>query len=59
MYEYLLEGQAQKSSDPIEISYSGLDISEKFIEAGILLSSKNLENSKEIYEEIILSKNRF
>ncbi len=34
-------------------------ISEKFIEAGILLSSKNLENSKEIYEEIILSKNKF
>ena len=34
-------------------------ISEKFIEAGILLSSKNLENSKKIYEEIILSKNKF
>ena len=34
-------------------------ISEKFIEAGILLSSRNLGNSNEIYEEIILSKNKF
>jgi len=34
-------------------------IAEKFIQAGLLLSSKNKEKSKEFYEEIILSKNNF
>tara|TARA_Y100000992_G_scaffold300931_1_gene270642 strand:- start:10171 stop:10677 length:507 start_codon:yes stop_codon:yes gene_type:complete len=35
------------------------DISEKYIKAGIYLTSKDLDNSKKIYEEIILSKNKF
>ena len=34
-------------------------ISEKYIEAGIYLSSKDMEKSKSIYKEIILSKNKF
>ena len=34
-------------------------IAEKFIQAGLLLSSENKEKSKEFYEEIILSKNNF
>ena len=34
-------------------------ISEKFIKANIYLSSENREKSKEIYEEIIKSKNKF
>ena len=34
-------------------------IAEKYIEAGLLLSSKNKEKSKEFYEEIIFSKNKF
>ena len=34
-------------------------ISEKFIKAGIYLSSKDNEKSKSIYKEIILSKNKF
>jgi len=34
-------------------------IAEKYIEAGINLSSNNKENAKKIYEEIILSKNKF
>jgi len=34
-------------------------ISEKYIKAGIYLSSKDFEKSKTIYEEIILSKNKF
>jgi predicted negative regulator of RcsB-dependent stress response len=34
-------------------------ISEKYIEAGILLASKDKEASKNIYKEIILSKNKF
>ncbi len=34
-------------------------ISEKFIKANIYLSSDNKEKSKEIYEEIIKSKNKF
>ena len=34
-------------------------ISEKYIKAGIYLSSKNKEQSKLIYKEIILSKNKF
>tara|TARA_B100001939_G_C16927059_1_gene612206 strand:- start:696 stop:1205 length:510 start_codon:yes stop_codon:yes gene_type:complete len=34
-------------------------ISEKFIEANIYLSSQNKKKSKEIYEEIIKSKNKF
>jgi len=34
-------------------------IAEKFIQAGLLLSSKNKEKSKEFYEEIIFSKNNF
>tara|TARA_B100000524_G_scaffold313834_1_gene191307 strand:- start:206 stop:712 length:507 start_codon:yes stop_codon:yes gene_type:complete len=35
------------------------DISEKYIKAGIYLTSKDLDNSKKIYKEIILSKNKF
>ena len=34
-------------------------ISEKYIQAGIILASKNREKSKNIYKEIILSKNKF
>ena len=34
-------------------------ISEKYIEAGIILASKNREKSKNIYKEIILSENKF
>ena len=34
-------------------------ISEKYIEAGLLLNSGKKEKSKKIYEEIILSKNKF
>lgn len=34
-------------------------IAEKFIQAGLLLSSKDKENAKSIYKEIILSKNKF
>ena len=34
-------------------------ISEKYIKAGIYLSSKNEKKSKELLEEIILSKNKF
>lgn len=35
------------------------EISQQFITAGILLSSQDYENSKKIYENIILSKNKF
>ena len=35
------------------------DVSEKFISAGIFLASKDEEKSKNLYEEIILSKNKF
>ena len=34
-------------------------ISEKYVKAGIYLSSKDNEKSKSIYKEIILSKNKF
>ena len=34
-------------------------VSEKFIQAGIYLSSNKKEKSTDIYEEIILSKNKF
>jgi len=34
-------------------------ISEKFIKANIFLSSENKDKSKELYEEIIKSKNKF
>ena len=34
-------------------------ISEKYIKAGIYLSSKDIEKSKSAYKEIILSKNKF
>ena len=34
-------------------------ISEKFIKANIYLSSENKDKSKELYEEIIKSKNKF
>jgi predicted negative regulator of RcsB-dependent stress response len=34
-------------------------ISDKYIEAGIYLSTKNLDKSKNIYKEIISSKNKF
>tara|TARA_X000000950_G_C13842544_1_gene630911 strand:- start:377 stop:883 length:507 start_codon:yes stop_codon:yes gene_type:complete len=34
-------------------------IAEKYVKAGLLLSSQNLEKSKDIYEEIIYSKNSF
>ena len=35
------------------------EISEKYIKAGIYLSSQDKKNSKLLYEEIILSKNKF
>ncbi len=34
-------------------------ISEKYVEAGLYLTSKNKEKSKNLYDEIILSKNKF
>ena len=34
------------------------EISEKYIKAGIYLTSKDLDNSKKIYKEIILSKSK-
>ncbi len=34
-------------------------IAEKYIQAGIYLSTKENENAKKLYEEIILSKNKF
>ena len=34
-------------------------ISEQYIKAGIYLSSKDIEKSKSIYKEIVLSKNKF
>ena len=34
-------------------------IAEKYIQAGIYLSAKENENAKKLYEEIILSKNKF
>lgn len=34
-------------------------VAEKYIKAGIYLSSDNKDNAKDIYEEIILSKNNF
>ena len=36
-----------------------IEISERYVEAGIYLSSNKLEEAKNIYEEIILSKNSF
>ncbi len=36
-----------------------IKISEKYIKAGIYLSSKDNEKSKTVYKEIILSKNKF
>ena len=36
-----------------------ISISEKFIKANIFLSSENKDKSKELYEEIIKSKNKF
>ncbi len=36
-----------------------IKISQQFITAGILLSSQDYENSKKIYENIIISKNKF
>ena len=36
-----------------------ISISEKFIKANIYLSSENKDKSKELYEEIIKSKNKF
>lgn len=38
---------------------NNLLISEKFIEANILLASNNKDKAKKIYDEIILSKNKF
>ena len=34
-------------------------IGQKYVQAGLYLSSKNIENSIKIYEEIIYSKNKF
>ena len=34
-------------------------IAEKYVEAGLYLATNDIENSKKIYEEIILSKNKF
>ena len=36
-----------------------IEISQKFVTAGIYLSSNKLDDAKNIYEEIILSKNKF
>lgn len=36
-----------------------IEISQKFVEAGIYLSSNKLDDAKNIYEEIILSENKF
>ena len=36
-----------------------ISIAEKYIQAGIYLSAKENENAKKLYEEIILSKNKF
>ena len=36
-----------------------ISIAEKYIQAGIYLSTKENENAKKLYEEIILSKNKF
>jgi len=36
-----------------------IEISEKYIKAGIYLASNNKEKSKKLYEEVILSKNSF
>ncbi len=50
------------------LSYLGLiyldnkknkELSEKYIKAGIYLTSNDFDNSKKIYKEIILSKNKF
>ena len=35
------------------------EISEKYIEAGILLTTKDLKNSKKMYKEIVLTNNTF
>tara|TARA_B100001057_G_scaffold496688_1_gene598775 strand:- start:1510 stop:2019 length:510 start_codon:yes stop_codon:yes gene_type:complete len=50
----------------ISFTYSKLDnerknikVAENYIKAGIYLSSDNKDNAKDIYEEIILSKNNF
>ena len=50
----------------IGVNFSGYNkkiqnekISEKYIKAGIYLSSKDLKKSKKIYEEIVNSKNKF
>ena len=34
-------------------------IAEKYVEAGLQLSKNNKENARNLYEEIILSKNKF
>ena len=34
-------------------------IAEKFVKAGVFLSLNNKEKAKEVYEEIVLSKNKF
>ena len=36
-----------------------ISIAEKYVEAGLLISSNKKENAKTLYEEIILSKNSF
>ena len=36
-----------------------IDIADKYVQAGLQLSMNNKENAKIIYEEIILSKNKF
>ena len=43
----------------INIEKKNSQIAEKYIKANLLLTSGKKENSKKIYEEIILSKNKF
>ena len=43
----------------INVKKKNIYIAEKYVEAGLYLANNDIENSKKIYEEIILSKNKF
>ena len=43
----------------INVKKKNIYIAEKYVEAGLYLAINDIENSKKIYEEIILSKNKF
>ena len=43
----------------INVKKKNIYIAEKYVEAGLYLATNDIENSKKIYEEIILSKNKF